>query len=163
MFFFIVHLCKCKMMIHEPRIINDIIHYTFIRTVANLFGEFGIILLESSLSRLKGSYTCSDLKEKVNETESGPFFINHPLVSSPQAGPLLTGLKITSSSRVMLPFDSPPKSSFFSGKTICCPLRICGTEKGVRCWTRPWTWLSVTLDYILASPQPAGVLFASSL
>ncbi|TNN58755.1 hypothetical protein EYF80_031000 [Liparis tanakae] len=42
---------------------------------------------------------------------------------------LLTALKNTSISRVTLPFNSAPKSTFFSGKAIVCPLWIWGTER----------------------------------
>lgn len=91
---------------------------TLIKAGSNLFGKFLIILYESSLPWLEGSYTCSDLIRK-NENEAmrirPVFHRHHALMSSLQAELLLTGLKITSSSRVMLPFDSPPKSSFFSG------------------------------------------------
>lgn len=101
----------------------------FIRTVSNLFRKFGIILHESSFSGLEGSYTCSDLIKKniMKQWESGSPFIS--FLASLQTQLLLTGLKITSSARVMLPFDSPPKSSFFSGKAVWCPLRICRTER----------------------------------
>lgn len=91
------------------------------------------------------------------------FHSHHALMSSLQAELLLTGLKITSSTRVMLPFDSPPKSSFFSGKAICCPLRICRTERASGAELSHELDPSVMLDYILASLQPAGVLLPSSL
>lgn len=119
---------------------SQTLDYTGSRRMSNLFGKLGIILHESSLPWLECSYTCSDLMDKkkiMKQWEADrirPIFHTaaiNTLMSFLQGEPLLTGLKITSSSRVMLPFDSPPKSSFFSGKAICCPLRICRTERAL--------------------------------
>lgn len=59
---------------------------------------------------------------------------------------ILTGLKITSSSKVMLPFDRSLKSSFFRGKAICCPLWICKTKTRSRAEPKhQWLWNSHVL------------------
>lgn len=40
-----------------------------VKTVSNLFGKFGVILHESSLPWLEGSYTRSDLRGKTNHED----------------------------------------------------------------------------------------------
>lgn len=56
------------------------------------------------------------------------------------------------------PLRQPTQVLFFQGVGDGLSITNLQDRKGIRCWTQPWMWPSVTLDYILSSLQCAGVL-----